>query len=79
MEINASPHRMDLSAAHVRQAKEAGVKIVISTDTHHLHELDHMELGVRQARRGWLEKTDVLNTLAADQVGKTLAAKQAGK
>jgi len=68
LEINASPHRMDLSAAQVRQAREAGVKIVISTDTHHLHELDHMSWGVRQARRGWLGKTDVLNTLGREEL-----------
>jgi DNA polymerase (family 10) len=63
LEINSSPHRMDLSASNVRRAKEAGVKVTISTDTHSLRELDHMSWGVRQARRGWLEKTDVLNAL----------------
>jgi DNA polymerase (family 10) len=54
---------MDLSAAMLRQAKKAGVKVVISTDTHRLKELDQMSWGVHQARRGWIEKKDVLNAL----------------
>ncbi len=62
LELNASANRMDLSAAHCRRAKEAGVKVVISTDAHVLRELDQMEWGIHQARRGWLGKKDVLNT-----------------
>ena len=67
MELNASPNRMDLSAEHLRQAKNAGIKIVISTDTHRLSDLDHMPQGVRQARRGWIEKKDVLNALPREE------------
>jgi DNA polymerase (family 10) len=67
MELNASPHRMDLSADHLRQAKRAGIKIVISTDTHRVADLEHMPWGVHQARRGWIEKKDVLNTLSREQ------------
>ncbi len=67
MELNASPNRMDLSADHLRKAKSAGIKIVISTDTHRLADLDNMPLGVRQARRGWIEKKDVLNALPREE------------
>ena len=68
LELNASANRMDLSAAHCRRAKEAGVKVVISTDTHVLRELDQMEWGVHQARRGWLGKDDVLNTKSREEL-----------
>lgn len=63
MELNASANRMDLSAPMLKAAKAAGVKVVISTDTHRLKELDQMSWGVHQARRGWIEKKDVLNAL----------------
>jgi DNA polymerase (family 10) len=63
MEINAFPDRLDLTDINCRRAKELGVKMVISTDAHMLEHLDYMYLGVTVARRGWLEKKDVLNTL----------------
>ncbi|MBN1402269.1 MAG: PHP domain-containing protein, partial [Anaerolineae bacterium] len=63
LEINADPSRLDLDGAHCRMAKEAGVKLVISTDAHRETGLQYMRLGVGQARRGWLEAADVLNTL----------------
>ncbi len=62
LELNAQPHRLDLRDIYVQLAKQAGVKIVISTDAHTLAELDHMRYGIDQARRGWLEKGDVANT-----------------
>lgn len=62
VEINADPNRLDLSDAHARRAKELGVKVVVSTDAHSTFGLDNMRFGVAQARRGWLEKDDVLNT-----------------
>jgi DNA polymerase (family 10) len=71
MEINAFPDRLDLRDQHTRMCKEAGVKVVISTDSHHTRHLKHMKYGVLTARRGWLEKKDVLNTLP---VKKFLAA-----
>jgi DNA polymerase (family 10) len=63
MEINAYPLRLDLKDQHVRLAKEYGVSFVISTDSHVTDQLDFMSYGVSVARRGWLEKKDVLNTL----------------
>ncbi len=62
LELNAQPDRLDLRDFHLQMAREAGVKIVISTDAHRTAELDYMSFGVDQARRGWLEPTDVANT-----------------
>jgi len=62
LEINSQPDRLDLSDMHCRMAKALGVKMVISTDAHRVSDLDFMRLGVAQARRGWLEASDVLNT-----------------
>lgn len=63
LEINAFYDRLDLNDISCRMAKEKGVKLVISTDTHHIDQFWMMELGVGTARRGWLEKRDVLNTM----------------
>jgi DNA polymerase (family 10) len=63
MECNASPERLDLKDTHLRMAKDRGVKIVISTDAHSTRGLLTMRYGVQMARRGWLEKDDVINTL----------------
>ncbi|MEX2007611.1 MAG: PHP domain-containing protein [Candidatus Levyibacteriota bacterium] len=63
LEINAWPERLDLPDALVRQAKEAGVKFVINTDSHAVSHMDNMFYGVAVARRGWAEKKDILNTL----------------
>lgn len=73
LEVNASPFRLDLNDAHARRAKEAGVPLVINTDTHTLANLDHLALGVATARRGWVETSDVLNTLPLDQLLQRLA------
>jgi DNA polymerase (family 10) len=73
LEINASPLRLDLNDAHARRAKETGIPIVINTDTHTLAELDHIHLGVATARRAWIEKKDVLNTLPLKQLLKRLS------
>lgn len=72
MELNAHPMRLDLNDAYCRMAKEIGVKIVISTDSHNPLSLDFMRFGVGQARRGWLEKDDVLNTRPWEAVRKLL-------
>jgi len=74
MEINANPMRLDLSDQHARMAKRYGIPIVVSTDTHIAANLDYMEYGVGTARRGWIEKKDVLNTLGAAALMKRLAA-----
>ena len=62
LELNAQPHRLDLRDFHIQMAREAGVKIVISTDAHRTAELGYMRYGIDQARRGWLEKPHVANT-----------------
>jgi DNA polymerase (family 10) len=63
MECNAYPDRLDLRDVHLRMAKQRGVKIVISTDSHTTRNLLFMKYGVETARRGWIEKKDVINTL----------------
>ena len=63
MEINAHPSRLDLNDRWSRRAKELGVKLAINTDAHSTCGLSAMEYGVKTARRGWLEKGDVINTL----------------
>ena len=70
LEINAYYDRLDLSDVHVKRAKEAGVKITINTDAHHIDQLWMMELGVGTARRGWLAKGDVLNCLPPERLRK---------
>ncbi|HZO57964.1 MAG TPA: DNA polymerase/3'-5' exonuclease PolX [Bryobacteraceae bacterium] len=65
MEINSSPERLDLHATLIRIAKSKGCRFVISTDAHHVRHLANMRYGVTTARRGWLERPDVLNTLPA--------------
>ena len=79
MEINAYPLRMDLDDVHARRAKELGVPLVISTDTHVTTQYDLMAYGVAVARRGWIEKKDVLNTLAYDQLMRRLKACRTAK
>ena len=60
-EINGSPQRRDLSDIHARMAKEAGVKIVLNTDSHATSSLGYMDYAIATARRAWLEKGDILN------------------
>ena len=67
MELNAYPDRLDLCDRHLRRAKEIGVKIIINTDSHHTSHLDKIRFGVLQARRAWLTKDDVLNTLPPEE------------
>lgn len=61
LEIDSYPNRLDLKDTNIRKAKEAGVKMVINTDSHRLDQLRFMELGISQARRGWAEKKDIIN------------------
>jgi len=70
LEINAFYDRLDLDDVHSRTAKEMGVKLAIGTDSHHLDQLWMMQLGLSVARRGWLEPSDVLNTMSAAQLKK---------
>ncbi|MBI2049911.1 MAG: DNA polymerase/3'-5' exonuclease PolX [Candidatus Staskawiczbacteria bacterium] len=62
LEINSSPQRLDLNDFYIRRTKGAGVKMIINTDSHHRDQLNLMEYGVSQARRGWAEKEDIINT-----------------
>jgi len=73
LEINAYPLRLDLSESYVKTAKEKNVPIVISTDSHARGQFDNMQYGVAIARRGWLEKRTILNTLPAAGLLKKLA------
>ncbi|HET6442866.1 MAG TPA: DNA polymerase/3'-5' exonuclease PolX [Phycisphaerae bacterium] len=75
LEINSYPDRLDLPDIYCKRAKEAGVTMAISTDAHKPADLDLMPFGVSVARRGWLEKGDVLNTLSAAALRKRLKSR----
>ncbi len=72
LELNGHPDRLDLSDIHCKAAKEAGVKIAVSTDAHSMNDLKLMRFGVYQARRGWLGPEDVLNTRRLSDLKKLL-------
>jgi DNA polymerase (family X) len=72
MEINSFTQRLDLNDLNCRRAKEMGVKIAVNTDSHSTEQLDAMELGISVARRGWLSKDDVINTLSLEQLLKAI-------
>ena len=67
MECNSYPDRLDLKDVYLRMCKERGVKVVISTDSHSTGNLSYIRHGVTMARRGWLEKKNVINTLPAEE------------
>jgi DNA polymerase (family 10) len=73
VELNASPHRLDLRDSHLVLARELGCRIVISTDSHRVAELGTMRYGVEQARRAGLEPRHVLNTLGYRQFARAIA------
>ena len=73
LEINAQPDRLDLPDVYCKRARERGLAMVIATDAHRTAEFDFMEYGVGAARRGWLEKGDILNTCTAAALRKRLA------
>jgi DNA polymerase (family 10) len=72
MELNSYPERLDLSDVHLRMAKQHGVKIVINTDSHHTSHMEKLRYGITQARRAWLTKDDVLNTLPLQNFAKAM-------
>lgn len=72
LELNASPDRLDLNDHQVRRAKEHGIKIAVNTDAHAPDTMEDMRYGVGQARRGWLEAGDVLNTSPWDELRRRL-------
>ena len=75
VECNAAPDRLDLKDAYLRMAKDRGVRVVISTDAHSIKNLELMRYGVQTARRGWIEKKDVLNALPLEQMLAALRPK----
>jgi DNA polymerase (family X) len=75
MECNSYPDRLDLKDTYLRMCKQRGVKVVISTDAHNTAHLEFIRHGVTMARRGWLEKGDVINTLPAEGFLRALRPK----
>lgn len=72
IECNAQRNRLDPNDRYLKKAKEIGAKIAISTDAHSTEELSFMSYGVNQARRGWLERDDVINTRKWNELKKLL-------
>ena len=74
LEINAQPGRLDLTDIYCQLAKEEGVLLSINSDAHAINDFDNLDYGVGQARRGWLEKKDILNTRSLRQLRTLLKA-----
>ncbi len=72
LEINAQPERLDINDIYAKAAKDEGIGLCINTDAHDTMSLDFMQYGVNQARRGWIEKSDLLNTLPMTKLKKVL-------
>ena len=68
VELNAQPDRLDLNDVHLIRAREIGVKVAINTDAHSAEQLHFIQYGIDQARRGWLGKLHVLNTMTRPQL-----------
>ena len=77
IELNADPRRLDLDWRHLQRAKKQGLTIEIGPDAHSTSGLDYMEIGIGIARKGWLERADVLNTRSADDVISFARARRA--
>jgi DNA polymerase (family 10) len=73
LELNAQPDRLDLDDVHARIAREEGVLVAVNSDAHSTFDFAHLQFGVRQARRGWLEAKDVLNTRSLKELRPLLA------
>jgi DNA polymerase (family 10) len=72
LEVNSSPERLDLSANHVRMARAKGAKFIVSTDAHHPKHLLNLRYGIATARRGGLERGDIMNALGVDRFAEVL-------
>ncbi|MCR4263168.1 MAG: helix-hairpin-helix domain-containing protein [Candidatus Roizmanbacteria bacterium] len=70
LEINASPHRLDLADTLIFQGIQSGVRFTIDTDSHQVKQMDHMEYGISMARRGWAQRSDILNTRSFSEFDK---------
>ena len=75
LELNSQPDRLDLNDVHCRMAKELGLKVAISTDSHSSSSMGYIRYGIDQARRGWLEPDDVINTRTWRDLKKLLKRK----
>ena len=75
VEINAQPRRLDLKDANIRKAVDKGVKMVIDSDAHNTSQLQFLKYGIAQARRGWAEEKDIVNTEPLDKFLKLLKDK----
>ena len=76
IELNANPYRLDLDWRHWQYAKSRGVKCVINCDAHRAEHAGFLRIGTAIARKGWLAKEDVVNTLPLKQLKKQLAKKR---
>ena len=74
LELNSHPERLDLTDTHCRMAKEEGVLVAVSSDAHSVLDFDNLQFGIGQARRGWLERRDVLNARMLAELRPFLAA-----
>jgi DNA polymerase (family 10) len=78
LEVNAQPERLDLDDVHARMAREEGVLVAVNSDAHSTFDFGHLKYGIGQARRGWLEAKDVLNTRSLKEL-KPLLARTMGR
>lgn len=78
LEINAQPRRLDLKDIHIRKAKEAGARMVIDSDAHSIEQLQFLKYGIAQARRGWAEARDIVNTLPLEKCLKLFKNRRYG-
>jgi DNA polymerase (family 10) len=76
LELNAHPERLDLDDLACRMAKDEGARVAIDSDAHAEHEFDDLDVGIGQARRGWIEKADVINTRPLAEVRAWLAGRE---
>lgn len=70
LEINSYPERLDLGDVNIMAAKQAGIRMVINTDAHHVDQLHLIKFGISQARRGWAEKKDIINAWPVEELLK---------
>lgn len=68
LEIDSSPDRLDLKDEYIKKCVEAGVKMSISSDAHHVHHFDYLELGIAQAKRGWAKRNDIINAYPLEKM-----------
>ena len=79
IEINANPHRFDLDWRHCKYAKEKGVMIAVNPDAHNIEGIKDVDYGIGIARKGWLEKQDILNTMGAAEIHLFFQSKRSSK